>query len=467
VRYTLAVTSCGRHDLLEQTLASFCDTADLPPWRTIIVEDGPLEMPASIRRMHRLGQIEWITNDVRMGQSYSLDRLYSEIKTEYVFHCEDDWLFHTDGFIRPSFDILEKHPNISMVALRSDWNHPLIKDPAFSFNIAEPYWGGVWGGTCWNPGMRRLSDYHRYGSYGKHVTYGTHGLGHEKQWSKMHLDDGYRIAVLPKHCHHIGANRSKSIEPLELKIPKLLIAILACHEKNYSKWESENSPRYRAADNFNEKPYGTDIHISGSEDPGVQAVRDTWAKDVEAFKSHVDLRFFYGTPHPRQPLADEVFLSCPDDYGSLPKKTIALNRWSLENDYDYTFKCDSDTYVYVDRLVRELLTTRFDYAGWCQGLVCSGGTGYFTSKRASRYIATYAPHHWAEDVTVGQCMDVANIKPVHLPQHRPGFAAHWYFPNGFEPRPELSQVVTAHAVQPEVMRAWHEFTHPRSVLRSV
>lgn len=456
MQYTLAVTSCSRHDLLEKTLRSFCDCIQQQPTECVILEDGPAPAPPWLKELPKLGKIRWINNEGRMGQSYSISRLYSEITTEYIFWLEDDFLFHEANFLQPSFQILSQHKDISMVALRSDWNHPTQQDPR-GFLIAEPYWGGVWGGTCHNPGLRRLSDYKRFGSYSRHCGFGTNGLGHEQIWSKLHLDAGFRIAVLPSHCYHIGGGRSRAIEQLEYKLPKILIAIPACHKFDYGRWESEESPHYNPATAWEGRPYGTDIHISGP-NPRIAAVRETWFRDVATFASHMDAKFFYGVPHNREPLEDEVFLSCPDDYGSLPLKTQAICKWALEHDYQYVLKADDDTIVYVDRLVKELLDNpHMEYGGYMHANICTGGCGYWLGRRAMRQVVNFGQmEHWAEDVSVGIALERSNISGTFLAEHRPGFKAHWYFDKGFDPAKLDQNIVTAHAVGPETMREWYK-----------
>jgi hypothetical protein len=448
MQYTLAVTSCGRHDLLHRTLQSYFDCVSNNPVATIILEDGPDPAPTWLQDLKpRMGKLSWINNVERMGQSYSIDRLYNEIKTEYVFHLEDDWEFTESGFLQPSFIILRDNPTVSMVALRTDWNHPLIAAPAIKGYawMAEPYWGGVWGGTCWNPGLRRLSDYTRFGSYGRHCGYGTHGLGHEQVWSKLHLDAGLRIAVLPSHCHHIGGGRSRAVEPLERRMPRLLIAVPACDNFDYGRWESKDDGT----------GYGIGIHTSGP-NPRIQAVRDTWFKDVEPFASNVEARFFYGEPK-HDLLADEVKINVKDDYESLPAKTREICRWALANNYDFVFKCDDDTAVYVDRLYRELLDQRFDYAGYEHCAVCTGGPGYFLSRRAMRAVVDAgSSDHWAEDCWVAKVLGYQNIRSTMLPGHTPGYAAHWIWPDKFDPKVLNPEIVTLHAVQPEMMRTWHK-----------
>ena len=81
------------------------------------------------------------------------------------------------------------------------------------------------------------------------------------------------------------------------------------------------------------------------------------------------------------------------------------------------------------------------------------------SKRALKVVAQDGanPDHWAEDVWIGKVLNTGRINAIALPGHRPGFSAHWFFPNGFDPNANMSGIVAFHAVQPEVMREWHRF----------
>jgi hypothetical protein len=462
---TLVITSCNRHALLRQTLQSFLDCTDVTPEATIIVEDSTEPAPAWIRENpFRSMEIQWVANEQRMGQIYSIDRAYSLVKTDYIFHCEDDWNFQesSGAWMSRSKAILEKYPNIIQVSLRGNtgWHDlcdPDEIDPRANFKLAMPYWRGCWGGIAFNPGLRRLSDYKKLGSYGRHVAYGTHGLKHEAQLSKMLLDQGYRIADLNQPIiTHTGGTCSRAIEPLD-RMPKILIAIPACHKYDYSKWESEKSPHFDKSKAYNGEAYGTDIHISFNKDDRIGALRDTWLKDLATFKEHVDYKFFYGTPHDRPALDDEVYLGCPDDYAALPLKSVEIAKYAYHNGYDFVWKGDDDTGVYVDRLIHELMSYKFDYAGYVNGKICAGGVGYWMSRRAMKAVVDNPkPDHWAEDVSIGRILNRADIYPESLIGHCPGFSDHWYFKDGFDPKRDMTGVVTFHAVQPQVMRDWYK-----------
>ena len=443
--YSLLITSMDRDDLLKKTIESYLRVADIKPREIIIVDNGPKrEMPTFLNRLKHYN-VRWICDGINRGQIYSCDRLWAESKYDYAMWCEEDWVFVTGDFVKKSFDILEKHPEILTVTLRGDWNHPLIQDARFpGIKIATPAWKGVWGGFTFNPGLRRKSDYTKIGSYGKHCGYGTHGLSTEIPLSKLYANQGYVLAALPDHISHIGGGRSRSINPVGLtKPPKVLIAVPACRKFEYGPWESSESPLYNPKTAWDGKPYGTDIHISGP-NARVPAVRETWGQDVHHHEN-LTLRFFYGEGT-ESLKDDEVCLKgCPDDYEHLPHKTIAICKWALNNGFDYVLKCDDDSYVWVDRAMLEVQTVP-DFAGHINGGTCSGGCGYWLSRRAMEAVQD-SPNCWAEDVWVGKCMKYAGIHPINLETHQPGYTQHW-----FDITRSTANLVCIHALQPNTMR---------------
>jgi hypothetical protein len=443
--YSLAVTSCQRHDLLRKTLESFSAMVDIRPVETIIIEDSAASQPSWLDSIRKLGKITWISNGKRRGQVYSIDRLYDHITTPYIFHCEDDWQFIKAGFIQPSLDILDTFSNVWTVSLRGDEPryHPNIVDSTLG-NIQQPYWRNGWGGCTWNPGLRRLSDWKRIGCYGKIMGYGVGGIVPEQTLSKMHLDMGYRIAAIDRYVQHIGEMRSKAIEPLPTP-SKVLIAIAACHAYDYGNHA---------------------CGITRITEGRIDAQRETWIRDLAPFACYVDYKFFFGrSPDNRKPKADEVFLDVPDDYEHLPQKMNAIYRWALANGFEYLYKCDDDTLVDVPRLMREPYDSydQLGFSNCSHGLnsrKCScyitGGAGYWLSARAMR-VAISAPalplsnpHRWAEDYTTGMALRGSGLVRQGSDKYLPGFAAHYV---SF-PLPEGT--VAAHAVKPVDMRRWHK-----------
>ena len=171
---TVVLTSCNRLDLLKTTLSSFFSCNTYPISEFIIIEDSgkilekdilvciPEQFQESVRIM---------INEVPLGQLASIDRAYSEIKTKYVFHCEDDWLFYRVGFIEDSMKVLENDHNILSVWLR-DIHHDLIPNSNGKMHLKEMqtienvnyfmyHYENEVGNGCFslNPGLRYYEHY--------------------------------------------------------------------------------------------------------------------------------------------------------------------------------------------------------------------------------------------------------------------------------------------------------------------
>lgn len=124
----------------------------------------------------------------------------------------------------------------------------------------------------------------------------------------------------------------------------------------------------------------------------LQACRDTWGKDVIGF----DYKFFFGQGSHENEQPDELILDSPDDYRGLSVKVQAAVRWALEHDYTSYFKIDDDVYIRPERLVKAAAEwANYDFVGRRQGATdryhehayCSGGCGYYLSKRAMEVLA--------------------------------------------------------------------------------
>jgi len=141
--------------------------------------------------------------------------------------------------------------------------------------------------------------------------------------------------------------------------PKILISILSCHKERH-------------------------LH---------QQIRDTWAKN----DFNVDVKFFLGLPK-LPDTTDEIFLDVPDDEGHVSDKNAASIEWAYDHGYDFRFKCDTDTYVYIPRLVTSGFEM-YDYSGLrypysdlptifntVERSEAYGGSGYWLSRLAMKII---------------------------------------------------------------------------------
>lgn len=213
---TVVVTSCGRHDLLAQTLASFRQhNTDPKVGDILVVEDGTADPHAICdtygARLLRTG--------ARVGQVAAIDLAYAQVQTAFVFHLEDDWEFYRPGFIERSREILHADPSCIVVGLRA-WNdlndHPLsFAAPDRRFGVLATGFRRIWHGFTWNPGLRRMADYRRLGRYGDHVEAPADVPGQDRGGAEAGIGAiyhalGYRGVVLDEdgYVRHLGWGRT-------------------------------------------------------------------------------------------------------------------------------------------------------------------------------------------------------------------------------------------------------------------
>jgi len=178
---TMVITSCGRQDLLEETIKSFERFAPNTLDELIIVEDTEIKNDFVKDLIPSVKKITLLNSPVtRRGQLLNIEWAYNYVKTPYIFHCEDDWVFTKSNFIEDSRRLLEAYPECLMVHLRShrdqwqvDYNRSWVEETEYVLSDAEgslKYWkirpwiqhdGGF--GFTFNPGLRRLSDYQKVG----------------------------------------------------------------------------------------------------------------------------------------------------------------------------------------------------------------------------------------------------------------------------------------------------------------
>jgi hypothetical protein len=170
---TILITSCNRPFLLEKTLESFIKYNTYPIVKTIIIDDsGVINCNEEVIKKYK-EQLNIISlyNKTNITQIRSIDKLYSYVRTKYVFHCEEDWEFLQPSFIEKSKEIFDKNPDekIFTVWLRSHNDtslHPIIKDnkglgyylmdPNFSYQFNGKKY--TWCGVTFNPGLRKTMD---------------------------------------------------------------------------------------------------------------------------------------------------------------------------------------------------------------------------------------------------------------------------------------------------------------------
>lgn len=202
---TVCITSCGRLDLLARTLESF--RAYNTGGRYILSEDSTDQ--AIIGQVSRTyPDFKILSGPARLGIMRSIDRLYGEVETPYIFHLEDDWEF--DGAIdwQAALGVLDTNDKVANVCVRAfDEIKPAFqkRSDRFDFNgarfqimraDAHPEFFG------WtpNPGLIQKSLYDRYKPFARVMP---------DQMSGVIKQGGETVAfLLPGVARHIGHGRN-------------------------------------------------------------------------------------------------------------------------------------------------------------------------------------------------------------------------------------------------------------------
>lgn len=127
---TIALTSCWRYSLLKKTINSISQSINLEQYTRIMTEDSSdLNHIEKIKNEERHGFLRWWKviytcwsgkKELYQRHFEALKKLYNNIKTPYVFHCEDDQIFKKTNYdyILESKNILENFSSIGIVLLR-------------------------------------------------------------------------------------------------------------------------------------------------------------------------------------------------------------------------------------------------------------------------------------------------------------------------------------------------------------
>ena len=118
-KVTFVLTSCGRNQLLDRTLETFFKYNNYKIEEYFLVEDSTSSSVYEKIKKKWGKKIKIIFNNRKKGQIKSIIDTYKLVKTPYIFHCEDDWIYTRSNFIEESLKILESDDKIIQVWLES------------------------------------------------------------------------------------------------------------------------------------------------------------------------------------------------------------------------------------------------------------------------------------------------------------------------------------------------------------
>ena len=202
---TVCISSCGRLDLLAETLRSFraFNTGGI----YILSEDSTdAVVIAEAERLYP--EMTILSGPDRLGLMGSIDRLYSSVQTPYIFHLEDDWVFEGPVNWQAAIALLSNNDKIANVSVRA---FEEIKPKFRARSDAQSFSGAAFQimrsnahpeyfGWSSNPGLIATALYHHYKPFKR--------LLHD-QMSGAIKKDGRAVAyLLPGVARHIGRGRN-------------------------------------------------------------------------------------------------------------------------------------------------------------------------------------------------------------------------------------------------------------------
>jgi len=207
-KITLCLTIGRRPDLLQRSLESM---ARLPQIPVLAINDfGDEETNTVFREMCPHGRL--IEPGRHLGHHGAVDLMYSEVKTPYIFHGEDDWLFSRTDFLQDALSLLRVDPLISSVCFRATKDIPLsdadraLVTTEMRGDISIERMEAVheqWYGFSFNPHLAKKRLWEELGGFSQ--------FKKERHISRFLRAEGHYVAFLvPEACRHIGDGRSNT-----------------------------------------------------------------------------------------------------------------------------------------------------------------------------------------------------------------------------------------------------------------
>jgi hypothetical protein len=220
-KLTVVLTSCGRFDLLGETIASFLDHFDVD---RIVVADDAGDAGAAANFAAKVPKVDMRVNDPRRGQMPSVDGLYASVQTPYVVHLEDDWKFTGGVDLDKVVRFIEARPDVSVVCIGYRFDKRFAASARKTTHEGIDYWvwdldaHPKWFSYSFNPSVGRLAFWREHGPYEHFKT--------EEGLSQFAKGRGLRIAMLiPSLADHIGDERHAE-DPFQPKRAKTPLARL-------------------------------------------------------------------------------------------------------------------------------------------------------------------------------------------------------------------------------------------------
>lgn len=211
MKIDVIITSCGRFDLLQDTIDALLKYSKDEINNVFVYDDYGVMDKEMTKDFHGLIHLYDGTPEIKItkgidniGQVAAIDFLMRHVKTEHYLHLEDDFSCVSKGWLDDGLRLLS-NPLIGSVSLRGSDRRDHNGQPVVD-NIMQRW--GDWSGWQYCPSLRRLKDYEQ--TYSSLCTWDKNKPWEsERQIGDYYEKRGFRFAATTtKYFEHKGGGRT-------------------------------------------------------------------------------------------------------------------------------------------------------------------------------------------------------------------------------------------------------------------
>jgi GT2 family glycosyltransferase len=213
---SVVITSYDRLDLLKRTIDSFNANNSYNIEQFIIIEDsGKPEVHKLLKKSYP--DYTLILNEKNIGLVESIDRAYSMVTSDFIFHSEDDYEYYRPDFIHRSIEVLNSNDKLMQVWIRAmddTTGQPILPYLKMANGVPFYHMGEHqnWYGFCFQCGLRKVDAYNKVKPYTQWLSRTDPNYflaNHECHIGIAYHNLGYESAILPEgYARHTGQFRS-------------------------------------------------------------------------------------------------------------------------------------------------------------------------------------------------------------------------------------------------------------------
>jgi len=204
---TTIITSAGRREYLEPTIESlrknFIYDRDKVLW--YIIDDYP-DSTGTRQYIGGLAGFDLkILNARNKGLGYCLNQIYAEVNTEFVFHCEDDWLFLRPIPVEHMMRVLQENPHLRQLLL---FRVPIGRDYRGEVKITSKGYAEYYHRFSFNPHLAKTELFIEHQPFPLYYTELEYTIKLERSGQTVSGILGYGEEPYVKH---LGVNRKTKL----------------------------------------------------------------------------------------------------------------------------------------------------------------------------------------------------------------------------------------------------------------